>query len=257
MDLPKQTLDTLNANVYEGTSLAWDISFSQPLSDAEMMTDDGNRLPIDLSPGRRSGKAFTLPTKSFNYQLRMTLRDYPFSYLDRVHYYVQVLPDGPPKIRIIYPQKEKDIATRSRSLNVRFRAEDDHGISAAWLVYSINKGEEKKSLMNEYSDRTITGKASSKLLALAPYLKEGDSFEYLIEVADNRGTDAGPSLSRSRGHTLEIVSVENFLRKVTGKKKELDTEIEAVNKEEKEGLGKVRSMKDDDEEIEESSTPTP
>jgi hypothetical protein len=187
----------------------------------------------------------------------MTLRDYPFSYLDRVHYYVQVLPDGPPKIRIIYPQKEKDIATRSRSLNVRFRAEDDHGISAAWLVYSINKGEEKKSLMNEYSDRTITGKASSKLLALAPYLKEGDSFEYLIEVADNRGTDAGPSLSRSRGHTLEIVSVENFLRKVTGKKKELDTEIEAVNKEEKEGLGKVRSMKDDDEEIEESSTPTP
>jgi hypothetical protein len=242
MNLPAQTLDNLNADIYEGSRIEWQLRFNQPLKSASILIEGSDPLPVSLSSDGSSGTAQLKPEDSFGYQIEMTLKEHPFTFQEGVHYAITLLPDEPPRVSIITPKNEKEIATRKRQLSVKFRAEDQHQVAAAWFVYSINAGEETHRPIGKYTDRLVTANVALNLPGLVPYIKEGDIFQYAIEVADNRQSATGPNLARSQKRKIEIVSVETFLLKLATQRKKLGTAIEAVHREEKEGREKVKSM---------------
>lgn len=241
-----KTVDFLNLEVPEGTIVDWELHCDRPLASAEMLRDETDASPMVLNATGTIARISRTATESFAYQFRWKEREHGYAYDDEIHYFVQVIPDSPPQVEVLFPTAD-DKATTRKTLTVSYLARDDYGVAQAWIVYQVNEGEEKRRPIGDFDATLVEEQAAWKLAAAdsIPDLKEGDVVTFALEVADTHGGDDGPQVARSTSRRLFIVSVEDYLRYILEKRRRLRTEIEGMRTQEREADTEVGKLKDE------------
>ena len=118
---------------------------------------------------------------------------------------IEVIEDKAPVARIISPNEES-AASPDETIEIKFEAHDDHGITTAELVVydtETKEGEEPKILAvkqiplgDQQFHKHVMGKTELNLKELG--LEEGKSISYAVRVTDNRMLEMEPESTRSR-----------------------------------------------------------
>ncbi|MFW6163690.1 MAG: DUF4175 family protein [Planctomycetota bacterium] len=239
-----RTVEFLNLEVPEGTEMTWELICDKPLRSAGMLRDETDLSPMALDETGKTARLALTAAESFSYQFRWTEQAHGYQYEDAVHYFVQVIPDSPPQVDLVFPLQD-DKATVNKTLTARFLARDDYGIARAWIVYQVNDSEEQRREVGTFATALVEGEAVWKLAAedSIPDLKVGDVVTYAIEVADTHEGEGGPQISRSDPRKLFIVSRREYLRYIYEKRRRLRREIAAMRAQEGEAETEVNRLK--------------
>ena len=104
-------------------------------------------------------------------------------------YRIEVVPDQPPAIRIVLPQRREELVTPRATLLLAFEARDDFGVARVLLHYAVNwiEGAPHKTLdldLGGEQPKALTRRFEWKLDHLAPPLAEGDVIDFWFEARD-------------------------------------------------------------------------
>lgn len=247
--LKPRDIEMLTFEILEGSQAEWRFKSDRPLSSAEMIMENGSALPMTLAPDGKSGKVSLSPAKTFSYGFRWKDKTYGFVYAPDTRYPVRVVPDRPPKVSLITPERDEK-ATSQKVVDISFTARDDYGLSSARIVYSIEAkgapneaGQEKAQNIGEYkacpveTNQTFVWEVQRSL----PGLKPGDIVRYAVEVLDNRVGTAGAA--RSDVRRLTIVSFDDYLQMVMEERKQLMSKIKDLHAEETRASTEVKGLK--------------
>lgn len=133
------SLKELNLEVPEETKLTWTLTCTPAVKRCEVIIGDkATDAKLDET-GTKLEFEYTAK-EAFKYTFRWTEREKDFQY-DDVQYAVKVMPDAPPEVELQRPTAN-GLGTAQKIVDIAARASDDYGLDKAWLVYSINGGEE-------------------------------------------------------------------------------------------------------------------
>ncbi len=109
-------------------------------------------------------------------------------------YRLEVMPDEPPAIRILWPERREELVTRAATLLISFEAKDDYGISKVRLHFAVNWSEGKPHKTVELnldgeSPKLLTRRFEWQIERLG--VNEGDIIDYWLE-AEDINTVTGP-----------------------------------------------------------------
>jgi hypothetical protein len=129
---------------------------------------------------------------------------------DPAVYTVHVVPDQPPKVRMLLPARREELATPRGIVLLSFEASDDFGLAAIRLRHhaagSTNSANGVIELdLGEVTSGVMRRRFEWNLTLLRPAPVEGDLVEFWIEAADANNID-GPGVGRSDHYLLRIVS---------------------------------------------------
>jgi len=237
-----RTLDVLNLEVPEGTRIAWRLRCDRPLEAAEMVRDEDQAEPLELSEDGTVASLTLEADASFSYQFRWTERQHHYRYEEDVHYFVQVVPDTAPQVEILRPLEDIKATTR-KTLTILFQARDDYGLSKANIVYSLNGGEERTRPIGGVEGRLVETNVSWKLADSIPDLKVGDIITYYVQVFDNHDSAEGPYSGVSQTRRVYIVSVPEYLRYMAERRRKLVAEIRELHTQETDAAEEIEKVK--------------
>ena len=114
-------------------------------------------------------------------------------------YRIEVVPDQPPAIRIVLPQRREELVTPRATLLLAFEAKDDFGVARVLLHYAVNwmEGTPHKTLdldLGGEQPKALTRRFEWKLDHLAPPLGEGDVIDFWFEARDANNV-TGPGVT--------------------------------------------------------------
>jgi len=195
--------DQLNLEVPEETKIIWSLTCTPPVKRCEVIIGDSTTDAKLDETGTRLQFEFTAK-EAFKYTFRWTEREQAFKY-DDVQYAVKVMPDAPPDVELLRPSAN-GLATVKKTLDISARASDDYGLDKAWLLYSVNGGEEvRKEILDckgaPGQDITHKWKLSEAIANLKPPVQVAVA----IEVADLHKDQAN---HKRRSSTRVITVVE-------------------------------------------------
>ena len=192
-----------------------------------------------------------------------------------VEYVIDALRDRRPKVRIVFPARDKTV-TKFAAWPIRFEARDDYGIARGWLRYRVelpsdtgeSRGDEKPEdlppakslrlggLVREKGQKRIQAESVFKLdgvtLEKGRELEVGMRLVYWIEVEDNREpgdddatpeADADAGIGKSREYAFTIASVEEVRYLIDSARDEALGRIKELREREvkgKEGVDTIR-----------------
>jgi hypothetical protein len=203
--------DNLNLTVPEGTELEWNLK-CEPAVKAVQVTfgeEDSADAEVDAT-----GTKITFTKKAgegFKYTFHWTegASGKNFEY-DDVQYTVRVTPDQSPDVELLEPVTS-GLATVMKTQVIRAQAADDHGLSKAWLVYSIDGSRDKRIPIHTFQGVTSEEvKYKWSLKETLPDLKPGVQISFAVEVCDLYEPKA--HRSRSIPRKMTIVDVETYLQ---------------------------------------------
>ena len=122
---------------------------------------------------------------------------------------LEILPDEPPLVRILWPVRREELATRNAVFLVSFEAKDDFGVEKVRLHYGVNwtAGTPHKTLdldLDGETPKSVTRRFEWRIERLA--LSEGDTVEFWLEVLDGN-TVTGPGIGVLAEHyQVRVVS---------------------------------------------------
>jgi hypothetical protein len=131
---------------------------------------------------------------------------------DAAVYRVEILPDKPPAVRILSPERKEELVTREAVLPIGMAIEDDHAIAGIRLHYkvdSVKDGEETVVPLD------LEGGSPQKLRrtylwhigAIFPQLAEGSLVEFWVSAVDNNDA-TGPGVGTSDHQLARVVSAD-------------------------------------------------
>jgi hypothetical protein len=129
-------------------------------------------------------------------------------------YRIDIIPDQPPTLQVIWPERREELVTTRATLVVAFEAQDDFGIGRVKLHYAVNwsEGAAHRTIDLELGGaepKNLTRRFDWKLGRLSPPLREGDVMDYWFEVVDTNDT-TGPGVSILPEHyQARVVSDED------------------------------------------------
>jgi hypothetical protein len=213
-----QTLDTMHLSVPEGTRIRWELELDRAVEGARLVFDGG--AEVEPLAGAGAGLVFrSEATASGGYGLRFRWRlgGRTFDHQGTPHI-LRVLPDQPPQVTLELPAEDGK-ATRAKRAMVRWRAEDDHGLSAASLVWSLNGGAEQRQALADPAGGTLAWAIRDAI----PDVRVGDLVTLAVEVADTRerGGTAAAHTARSRSRRIQIVDDAAYLREQDARQRRL------------------------------------
>jgi hypothetical protein len=181
----------------------------------KIIEEEFKRLFDETDADIEGGKEVTFAMRakdSFKYTFRWTERDSGKSFVfDDVQHGIRVVPDSVPEIELVRPSSG-GMATVDKKLMLSARAKDDHGLSKAWLVYSVDGSEEKSveifdfkgGLAKEFSHPwTLSDSVED--------LKPAMQITFAVVVGDLH-PDAELRKRRSVTRHLSIVEPERYLQ---------------------------------------------
>lgn len=268
---------SLNLKVPKGTKVQWLLQTDVPISEAYMLREGKNRTSeshkADMQAGaallssehsiensiysgssqpsvipmklEENGQSVTFDLEAidpFGYSFRWKESSHGYVFDDKAHYSVDVIPDAAPEIKIVYPVEKEEKATIQKTLHIAFQANDEYGLTKAWLIHSVNGGPERKYSIGSLEGKSVERKMELQLADFIPEIMQGDEVTCAIQVVDN--CEFGePNTSSSDPIHISIVSVEEYLAHMLKRKNLLMEEIEALYKEEDEAHGRVEVLK--------------
>ena len=198
--LPERRETALSAKAPVNASLRWSLQLSPQPESAALVFHDGERLPLVREGGHWT--ATRALTRSTLYRVvpggPLPLRDDPLHRLDAI-------PDQPPQVRVIAPERSLTLATPGqRTWALSFEASDDYGLGNARLGLTLAQGSGEQVTVTERSI-ALAGEGDGKqrryvrsldLNALG--LGDGDDLIVRLVVSDNRS----PSPQSTRSTSL-------------------------------------------------------
>lgn len=244
LGMSAEDVTELNVEVPEGSQLTWRVRCDRRLAWTKMLRDQADPNTLAPDPDGMGGRISLTAGESFYYRFEWKDGEHGYEYADNVQYFVQVIPDAPPEVRLLEPAEDLK-ATVRKKLPLRFEAGDDHGLARADIVYRVNEGDEQRAPLEiaaKPAGETSTGWVLAESIA---GLEIGDAITYAVEVADGRPAPAGPNVSRSRALHVSIVSEEDYVRYIQEKKAQLMREIKLLQEEETTASQQVREIGDE------------
>jgi hypothetical protein len=121
-------------------------------------------------------------------------------------YRIDVTPDEPPSVKIIYPTRREELVTATARMLMAFDAQDDYGLSKVTLRYIVNPAEGKKPRSVQLAPG---GKGARrfewKIDAIKPKPKVDDVIEFWFEVEDTN-VITGPGAAASEHQQARVVT---------------------------------------------------
>lgn len=190
---PRTETDTGDVYAPVGTAVTVTVRSSKPLRSAQLRATDAEgarSLPIAVV-GEKAGEVTFTVARDGAYRIALTDTD-AVDNGDETEYFVRVMDDRPPDVRIIRPAGDRG-ATRLEEVTLEARAEDDYGVRALELVYAVRGGTEKVvPLGGDGSSTSVSGRHTIYLEDLD--VEPGDFVSYYARARDigrgKRSTEA-------------------------------------------------------------------
>lgn len=229
-----------------GTNVTVSGSVSKELTKAMLVFNDSTYVPATVR-GNSFTARFTL-RKNGSYSVHVLDTD-GLTNIDPVSYALRTIPDEYPRVTIVEPGRNIDIAD-NQLLPLRIVASDDYGFSSLRLVYRLIQSRFEKP-HEQYSTIPIPYRATGSELETqylwqlgSLHLVPEDVVEYFVEVFDNDDVN-GPKRSRSEVYLLRLPSLDEVfadlgkehqqslseLKKVQDEAQSLRKEIETLDRE--------------------------
>ncbi|MBL0164923.1 MAG: DUF4175 family protein [Xanthomonadales bacterium] len=202
--LPPRTESVLEAEVADGSRLAWQIQFEPDPKAVKLVFHDGKELA--LTEGEQGWHAETVLTDSTLY--RIAVSGAPVLADDRL-YRLDAIVDLAPEIKVVAPDKTlTQLELGQRQWPLYFEVTDDYGIGDAKLAITLAQGGGEQVTVSERSERLRAdagGDARQRRyrrhLDLGSLgFAEGDDLIVRLIVTDNRRP--GANEARSAGYIL-------------------------------------------------------
>ena len=183
--LPIRQSDRLDARAPVGSRLAWTLRFAAQPAAADLVLLGGQRVPLT-----RAGDGWTATLRLD----RSTLYRVGFAGMTGPLHRIDVIPDTPPVIRVVEPERTLTPMTRGQQRwSLAFDVTDDHGVApAASLRLIVTSGEGENIGFRETS-MALTGSGAARRKAFrasldiaALGLTPGNDIVAQLIVADNR-----------------------------------------------------------------------
>ncbi|MFG3450067.1 hypothetical protein ACGFZ3_15970 [Stenotrophomonas sp. NPDC047960] len=205
-----RTQTALDAKVVHGSALDWSLRFSAQPTLAALQLHDGTRIAL-----RREGEAWVAQWKAAKPTLYRLVTE-PALTAPRL-YRLDVVPDRPPSVRVIAPDRTLVLATPGqRQWTLQFEASDDFGVAAsAELHLTLAQGSgENITFREQRIALTGTGPATQRRFARTLDLATlgagpGNDVIAQLQVRDNRTPTAQTAQSTSL--ILRLPSEEQVL----------------------------------------------
>ena len=186
--------------LFPGGELKLEIASTKDLSEAELQligTDTRIPVKIDSADSKVSTIQFTVPPENLSgFSLSLTDTEGMQS-RDNVVYRVSLLADRAPEIRITYPKRAEEMATRNARFLIHYEATDRFGIASMNLRYRRGSAEPQSLpiVIPQDTPKSVNGKLDWDLTKLQPGLTEGDVLEYWLEATDQNAASANTGSS--------------------------------------------------------------
>ncbi len=167
--------------------------------------------PMTLASNTMAGQ-FTIPRKGLNGFSIYMVDTGGMESRDSAVYRVEIVPDRPPVVRLTYPERKEELATRQALMIIGMDVSDDFKVSKLRLRYkadTLDEGAEKTMDLDLGTDQPqkLRRRFEWRLIDFKPLLAEGTRVEYWVEAEDNNDA-TGPGIGSSEHQYLKIVSIE-------------------------------------------------
>ena len=205
-----RTQTALDAKVVQDSALEWSLRFSAQPTQAALQLHDGTRIAL-----RRDGEAWVAQWKAARPTLYRIVTE-PALTAPKL-YRLDVVPDRPPSVRVIAPDRTLVLATPGqRQWSLQFEASDDFGVAAsAELHLTLAQGSGENITFREQRIALAgTGPATQRRFARTLDLAAlgagpGNDVIAQLQVRDNRTPTAQTAQSTSL--ILRLPSEEQVL----------------------------------------------
>jgi hypothetical protein len=204
---PSRVQGTLDAKVAQGSRLQWSLRFSAQPTQVALQFHDGRRMALVRDGEEWTGTWHADRAALYRVVTAPALRDQRLYRLD-------VLPDQPPQVRVIVPDRTLVLGTPGqRQWALQFEASDDYGVAAeAQLKITLAQGSGENITFREQT-LTLSGTGTPALrrftrtldlaaLGAAP----GNDVIAQLQVRDNHAPT--PQAAQSTSLILRLPSAE-------------------------------------------------
>ena len=200
----KPRLEEDSGDIYGpvGTRVRISVITDKPITSAALTLGEGKR--VALRHGAEGAEGELLIAEDGSYRVALGDGDGLFNPGD-TEYFIRTLEDRPPDVRVVRPAGDRQV-TPIEEVAIEARADDDFGIAAFDLVYSVRGGEEKSvPFRRDGSGMTVNGTRTVYLEDLD--VQPGDFVTYYARARDvSRGKRA--TEARSDIFFLEVKPFE-------------------------------------------------
>ncbi len=186
-----------NAEGLKGSTLRLDAMTTKDVVKAEIVMDDGKKIPLKIAGRRLQGNLVLFQAQSY----RIEIEDAHGFKNSPISYDLRVKPDGFPTVDLLRPTEDLEI-NGDEILTLEYGARDDFGIAEIALVTRIGDQEEKIVLQKDGDKRLILRDQYRWDLGRLG-LREGEEAVFFLQVLDN-DTISGPKIGTSRSVRLRL-----------------------------------------------------
>jgi hypothetical protein len=223
--------------LFPGGTIKLEITSTKDLTSAALQLIGTNtKVPVkvDSENPKLSTVEFTIPPEKLSgFSLSLTDTEQMQS-RDDVVYRVSLLADRAPEIRITYPKRSEEMATRKARFLILYEATDRFGIASMQLRYRLGDSEPQSVPISipPNTPKSVSGRIDWDLTKLQPGLTEGDVLEYWLEATDQNAVSANTGSSEHL--MLRIVTPEEKRADLLGRASDaLGTVSEATTDQER------------------------
>ena len=125
-------------------------------------------------------------------------------------YPLEVLPDEPPTIKILWPDRREELLTREATMLLSFVARDDYGVAKVRLNYAVDwvEGAPHKTIdldLGSALPKEVNRRFNWRIGQITPHVEEGSVIDYWFEVLDANDI-TGPGVGATEHMQARIVS---------------------------------------------------
>ena len=183
----------------KGTVVEVTAQLSADAKAARIVVSDGTKVEMTRTDDSHFSGQFTVKQNG-TYRIELTSEGGE-RYNGSNEYDITVLDDHAPTVVIDKPGRDMKVSS-IQEVFTQVRAEDDFGVSAVELYYSVNGGEEKKIQLQDLKSDAAHTLSGSHTFFLEEYgLQPGDFISYYAKARDN---SASPQESTSDIYFMEV-----------------------------------------------------
>jgi hypothetical protein len=125
-------------------------------------------------------------------------------------YPLEIVPDQPPTVRIVLPERREELLTREATLLLAFEAKDDFGVARVRLHYAVDwvEGAKDKTIeldIGTARPRVVARRFNWRIGQIIPHVEIGSVIDYWLEVLDANDFN-GPGTTKLDHYQARIVS---------------------------------------------------
>lgn len=226
--------------VYPGTRVRFSLRSHFPLREARRIVYGADTTALDVDDGIASGEVAVWREGRYSFQLVDTLGQESDSLPD---FYVSLLPDYGPAVRIVRPGENRDLAEAQRE-TLSVQAVDDFGVRSLFLEWTATNDDGdsvyRRDILGGGKGRTdVQRTVCWDLTSLSLY--PGDTVFYWVRVRDIR-PHGGPQVSVSETFWFRVPSFREIHERIARRERQADDAISSVKDLQERMLERLESL---------------